>query len=92
MNRINKIYSAQPLGLIPNRSSSWRPNVFNQLPKVTPASDAASSNCAFNSGDSLTLNIGERPAPLGLLSLLGVDMYRPITLVSKSIGLYLNMI
>ncbi|CCW30524.1 hypothetical protein XNC3_2060003 [Xenorhabdus nematophila F1] len=81
----------QPFGSTPSLSNSLRPNVFNQLPKVIPTSDAASSNCAFNSGDSLTLNIGERPAPLGLLSLFGVDMYRPITLISKSIGLYLNI-
>ncbi|MDE9446810.1 hypothetical protein KKJ04_14650 [Xenorhabdus bovienii] len=80
----------QPFGSMPRRTNSLRPNVFNQLPKVIPASDAASSNCDFNSGDSLTLNIGERPAPLGLLSLFGVDMYRPITLISKSIGLYLS--
>ncbi|WP_315850872.1 host cell division inhibitor Icd-like protein [Yersinia massiliensis] len=36
--------------------------------------------------------MGERPAPLGLLSLNTVDMYRPIDLVSNSLGLYLNTV
>lgn len=82
----------QPFGSMPSRSNSFRPSVLSQFPSVMPASDAADSNCSFNSGVSRKLNIGERPAPFGLLSLLIVDMYRPIKLICSLIGLYHIMI
>lgn len=86
------VFFSQPLGSMPSRSNSLRPRVFIQFPKLIPAASAAVSNCAFSSGVRRTLNIGERPAPLGLLSLNTVDMYRPINLVSNSLGLYLNTV
>lgn len=86
------VFFSQPLGSMPSRSNSLRPRVFIQFPKLIPAAAAAASNCAFSSGVRRTLNIGERPAPLGLLSLNTVDMYRPINLVLNSLGLYLNTV
>lgn len=82
----------QPFGSMPSRSNSFRPSVLSQFPSVMPASDAATSNCSFNSGVSRKLNIGERPAPFGLLSLLIVDMYRPIKLICSLIGLYPSIV
>ncbi len=73
MNRINKIYSAQPLGLIPNRSSSLRPKVLSQLARLIPDFRAASSNCSFSSGVIRILNCGDCPSPFGLLSRFTVD-------------------
>lgn len=90
--RTCETFVGQPFGSIPRRSNSLRPSVFIQFPKLIPASAAAASNCAFSSGVKRTLNMGERPAPLGLLSLNTVDMYRPIDLVSNSLGLYLNTV
>ncbi|MDE9483698.1 hypothetical protein KKJ30_18585 [Xenorhabdus bovienii] len=65
----------QPFGSMPSRSNSLRPNVFNQLPKVIPASDAASSNCAFSSGVILIWKVGDKPFPFSVLSLFNIDMY-----------------
>ncbi|CDL83873.1 hypothetical protein Xszus_01332 [Xenorhabdus szentirmaii] len=65
----------QPFGSTPSLSNSLRPNVFNQLPKVIPASDAASSNCAFNSGVILIWKVGDKPFPFSVLSLFKIDMY-----------------
>ncbi|CDH06204.1 hypothetical protein XBO1_220001 [Xenorhabdus bovienii str. oregonense] len=65
----------QPFGSMPRRTNSLRPNVFNQLPKVIPASDAASSNCAFSSGVILIWKVGDKPFPFSVLSLFNIDMY-----------------
>lgn len=82
----------QALGSMPNRSNSLRPRVLSQLPRLIPAADAAASNCALSSGVSRTLNIGDRPAPFGTLSLSIIDMYRPIDLALLPLGLYLNTV
>lgn len=80
----------QPFGSIPCRNSSLRARSFSQLPRLTFSLSAAASNCSLNSGTSLILNIGDFPAPFGLLSLFTVDMYRPVEIVLMLLGLYTN--
>lgn len=80
----------QPFGSIPCRRNSARANSFIQFPRLTPSRSAAASSCSLNSGITLTLNMGDFPDPLGLLSLLIVDMYRPVEIVSIALGLYTN--
>lgn len=65
----------QPFGLMPSRSNSLRPRVLSQLPRLIPDSDAADSNCSFNSGVILIWNVGDNPFPFSVLSLFSVDMY-----------------
>lgn len=80
----------QPFGSIPCRNNSLRARSFSQLPRLTFSLSAAASNCSLNSGTSLILNIGDFPAPFGLLSLFTVDMYRPVEIVLMLLGLYTN--
>lgn len=88
-----RLMDNQALGSTPNRSSSLRPNVLNQLAKLIPASEAAVSNCSFNSGVIRTWKVGAFPFPFGCLSLcIIVDMYVPIALVLNFIGTYLNTV
>ncbi|MFV0547718.1 MAG: hypothetical protein ACK5M5_03225 [Limnobaculum xujianqingii] len=73
-NKISKnTFITHPLGSIPNRSSSLRPNVLSQLARLIPSVFAAFSNCNFNSGVIRILNCGACPSPLGLLSRLIID-------------------
>ena len=65
----------QPFGSIPRRISSARANPFSQLPRLTPSRLAASFNCCRSSGVMRIWKVGDRPSPLGVLSLLIVDMY-----------------
>lgn len=81
----------QPFGSMPCRRNSARASSFIQFPRLTPSRSAAASSCSLNSGTSLTLNIGDFPEPFGLLSLLIVDMYRPVEIVLIVLGLYTNM-
>lgn len=81
----------QPFGSMPCLLSSARASSLNQFPRLMPSRSAAASSCSLNSGISLILNIGDLPAPFGLLSLFTVDMYRPVEIVSCLLGLYTNM-
>lgn len=65
----------QPFGSIPCLRNSDLANSFNQLPRLTPSRLAASFNCWRNSGVMRIWNVGDKPSPLGVLSLLIVDMY-----------------
>ncbi len=85
-------FVGQPFGSMPRRLSSLRPNVLSQLAKLIPASEAATSNCAFSSGVMRILNWGDCPSPLGLLSRLIVDKWSPIKLVSLAIGGHLSTV
>lgn len=65
----------QPFGSMPCLRNSDLANSFNQLPRLTPSRLAASFNCWRNSGVMRIWNVGDKPSPLGVLSLLIVDMY-----------------
>ncbi len=65
----------QPFGSMPCRTNSARAKAFNQLPRLTPSLLAASFICWRSSGAIRIWKVGERPSPLGVLSLLMVDMY-----------------
>ncbi len=84
-------YGVQPFGSMPCRSNSLRARSFSQLPRLTLSRSAAASSCSLNSGTSLILNIGDFPAPFGLLSLFIIDMYRPVEIVLNMLGLYTNI-
>lgn len=80
-----------PLGSMPRRFSSVRPNSLSQLARLTPSLLASLSNCSFSSGDIRIWNGGAFPVPFGFLSrLITVDMCTPITLCFYSIGVHLN--
>lgn len=80
-----------PLGSMPRRFSSVRPNSLSQLARLTPSLLASLSNCSFSSGDIRIWNGGALPVPFGFLSrLITVDMCTPIALCFYSIGVYLN--
>ena len=81
-----------PLGSMPCLRSSCRASSLNQFPRLTPSRAAAFSSCSLNSGSRRKLNRGDLPAPFGLLSLLIVDMYIPVEIVSISLGIYPNML
>ncbi len=83
------LYRAQPFGSMPKRSSSLRPNVLSQLAKLMPASEAATSNCAFSSGVIRTGKTGALPSDECLLSRFAIDMYIPTGLVFYLLGIYL---
>lgn len=53
----------QPLGSIPRRFSSARPNSLSQLARLTPSLLASLSNCSFNSGTIRIWNGGAFPVP-----------------------------
>lgn len=91
LNLVNNVHSIQPLGSMSCRSNSLRARSFSQLPRLTLSRSAAASSCSLNSGASLILNIGDFPAPFGLLSLFIVDMYRPVEIVLMTLGLYTNI-
>ena len=65
----------QPFGSIPKRSSSLRPSVFSQFPRLIFSAAAAASNCALSSGVILIWKVGDHPAPFVPLSRLIVDTY-----------------
>ena len=65
----------QPFGSIPKRSSSLRPSVLSQLPRLMFSAAAAASNCALSSGVILIWKVGDHPAPFVPLSRLIVDTY-----------------
>ncbi|GDN44167.1 hypothetical protein BvCmsKSP089_02009 [Escherichia coli] len=80
-----------PLGSMPRRFSSVRPNSLSQLARLTPSLLASLSNCSFSSGDIRIWNGGALPVPFGFLSrLITVDMCTPIALCFYSIGVHLN--
>lgn len=79
----------QPFGSMPKRSSSFRPNVFSQLAKLMPASEAAVSNCTFSSGVMRMGKTGALPSDECFLSRFTVDMYIPTGLVFYLVGIYL---
>ncbi|EIV0207947.1 hypothetical protein P4M32_002872 [Escherichia coli] len=80
-----------PLGSMPRRFSSVRPNSLSQLARLTPSLLASLSNCSFSSGDIRIWNGGALPVPFGFLSrLITVDMCTPIALCFHSIGVHLN--
>lgn len=78
----------QPLGSMPCRLSSLRANSLSQLPKLTPSRLAASFSCCRNSGVMRIWNVGDRPSPLGVLSLFIVDMYVRKILILASLCTY----
>lgn len=80
----------QPLGSIPRRFSSARPNSLSQLARLMPSLCASLSNCSFSSGEIRILNCGDCPSPLGLLSRLIVDKWSPIELAFLLLGGHLN--
>ncbi|EFI6119665.1 host cell division inhibitor Icd-like protein [Escherichia coli] len=80
----------QPLGSMPRRFSSLRPNSLSQLARLMPSLCASLSNCSFSSGEIRILNCGDCPSPLGLLSRLIVDKWPPIELVFLLLGGHLN--
>ncbi|EEV6001142.1 host cell division inhibitor Icd-like protein [Escherichia coli] len=81
----------QPLGSIPRRFSSVRPNSLSQLARLTPSLLASLSNCSLSSGAIRIWNGGAFPAPFGFLSrLIIVDMCTPIKLCFYLIGVHLN--
>lgn len=80
----------QPLGSMPRRFSSARPNSLSQLARLMPSLCASLSNCSFSSGEIRILNCGDCPSPLGLLSRLIVDKWPPIKLTSSLLGDHLN--
>lgn len=83
--------SFYPLGSMPRRFSSVRPNSLSQLARLTPSLLASLSNCSFSSGDIRIWNGGAFPVPFGFLSrLITVDMCTPIALCFYSIGVHLN--
>ncbi|HFO9829895.1 TPA: hypothetical protein ACHK7J_000997 [Escherichia coli] len=80
-----------PLGSMPRRFSSVRPNSLSQLARLTPSLLASLSNCSFSSGDIRIWNGGALPVPFGFLSrLITADMCTPIALCFYSIGVHLN--
>lgn len=81
----------QFFGSIPKRSSSLRPSVLSQFPRLIPASDAADSNCVLSSGVILIWKVGDNPFPFSVLSLFGVDMYVRNLLVCCLLCTYINM-
>lgn len=82
--------SFYPLGSIPRRFSSVRPNSLSQLARLMPSLCASLSNCSFSSGEIRILNCGDCPSPLGLLSRLIVDKWSPIELAFLLLGDHLN--
>ncbi len=79
----------QPLGSIPRRFSSLRPNSLSQLARLTPSLLASLSNCSFSSGAIRIWNGGAFPVPFGFLSrLITVDMCTPIALFFCLIGVH----
>nr|WP_123059022.1 host cell division inhibitor Icd-like protein [Escherichia sp. MOD1-EC5948] len=80
----------QPLGSMPRRFSSARPNSLSQLARLMPSLCASLSNCSFSSGEIRILNCGDCPSPLGLLSRLIVDKWPPIELAFSLLGDHLN--
>ncbi len=79
----------QPLGSIPRRFSSARPNSLSQLARLTPSLLASLSNCSFSSGAIRIWNGGAFPVPFGFLSrLITVDMCTPIALCFCLIGVH----
>ncbi|HIH3582988.1 TPA: hypothetical protein ACYQQI_001532, partial [Escherichia coli] len=80
----------QPLGSIPRRFSSARPNSLSQLARLMPSLCASLSNCSFSSGEIRILNCGDCPSPLGLLSRLIIDKWSPIELAFLLLGGHLN--
>ncbi|EEZ3502974.1 ash family protein [Escherichia coli] len=83
--------SFYPLGSMPRRFSSVRPNSLSQLARLTPSLLASLSNCSLSSGAIRIWNGGAFPAPFGFLSrLIIVDMCTPIRLCFHSIGVHLN--
>ncbi|HAO1938528.1 TPA: hypothetical protein RXP51_001664 [Escherichia coli] len=79
-----------PLGSMPRRFSSVRPNSLSQLARLMPSLFASLSNCSFSSGEIRILNCGDCPSPLGLLSRLIVDKWSPIELAFLLLGGHLN--
>lgn len=82
----------QPLGSMPRFFNSSLANSLSQLARLTLSFNASLSNCSRNSGDKRKLNVGDLPTPLGLLSLFIIDMYTPITIVFKLIGIHTNTV
>ncbi|MED7426490.1 hypothetical protein VWM13_21790 [Escherichia coli O157] len=82
--------SFYPLGSIPRRFSSVRPNSLSQLARLMPSLCASLSNCSFSSGEIRILNCGDCPSPLGLLSRLIVNKWSPIELAFLLLGGHLN--
>ncbi|EOX0843065.1 hypothetical protein ACO68V_003722 [Escherichia coli] len=82
--------SFYPLGSMPRRFSSVRPNSLSQLARLMPSLCASLSNCSFSSGEIRILNCGDCPSPLGLLSRLIVDKWSPIELAFPLLGGHLN--
>ncbi|EFE1841166.1 hypothetical protein CJ309_001284 [Escherichia coli] len=82
--------SFYPLGSMPRRFSSVRPNSLSQLARLMPSLCASLSNCSFSSGEIRILNCGDCPSPLGLLSRLIVDKWSPIELAFLLLGDHLN--
>ena len=79
----------QPLGSMPRRFSSARPNSLSQLARLTPSLLASLSNCSFSSGAIRIWNGGAFPVPFGFLSrLITVDMCTPIALCFCLIGVH----
>ncbi|OTA17464.1 hypothetical protein Xvie_00848 [Xenorhabdus vietnamensis] len=81
--------AAQPLGSIPCDCNSLRANSLNQFPRLMPSFLANSDNCFLNSGCIRIWKAGALPSPLGLLSLLVVDMCVPIGIASYLLGTHL---
>ncbi|EEW1557709.1 TPA: hypothetical protein ODM37_000371 [Escherichia coli] len=83
------LVGCQPLGSIPRRFSSLRPNSLSQLARLTPSLLASLSNCSFSSGAIRIWNGGAFPVPFGFLSrLIIVDMCTPIALFFCLIGVH----
>jgi hypothetical protein len=79
----------QPFGSMPFLRKASRPNSFSQLLVLVFSSWAKSSNCLRNSAGIRIGSIGDRPLPLGCLS-LDIDMHMPIGLRLIQIGIYTN--
>jgi len=80
----------QPFGSIPKRSSSLRPSVFSQLPRLIFSAAAAASNCALSSGVILIWKVGDHPAPFVPLSRFIVDTYVRNSVLSIMTRTYIN--
>ena len=82
---------SQPLGSMPWRCNSCRASCLSQLPRLTPSRSAASLSCSLSSGLIRIWNVGDKPSPLGVLSLFAVDMYVRNLIGCFLLRTYINM-
>lgn len=81
----------QPLGSMPWRCNSCRASCLSQLPRLTPSRSAASLSCSLSSGLMRIWKVGDKPSPLGVLSLFAVDMYVRNLIGCFLLRTYINM-